>query len=84
MFQAWSSVLYKLIPNVQELEKSLKLFADVMECNEIVLFDLATVFMLVRHVRVPHNDINRFQKILINLKKIREKYKLVSYNNKQQ
>ena len=40
--KAWSSIVYMLIPNVSEVERSLGEFADIMEADEVLLFERAT------------------------------------------
>lgn len=34
-FRAWSSIVYKLIPNVKALESSLKQFAEIVDADEV-------------------------------------------------
>lgn len=52
--QAWSSIVYQLIPNVQQLETNLRNFAQIIEADEVLLFERAT--FLVRH---PDNTLER-------------------------
>jgi Ras-related GTP-binding protein A/B len=40
--QAWSSIVYSLIPNVQLLESHLGKFCTICEADEVVLFERAT------------------------------------------
>lgn len=40
--QAWSSIVYQLIPNVQQLETNLRNFAQIIEADEVLLFERAT------------------------------------------
>lgn len=40
--QAWSSIVYQLIPNVQQLEMNLRNFAQIIEADEVLLFERAT------------------------------------------
>ena len=47
VYQAWSSIVYQLIPNVTELEDNLSKFADIIDGDEVLLFERAT--FLVRH-----------------------------------
>eukprot|EP00127_Corallochytrium_limacisporum_P000757 Clim_evm43s25 gene=Clim_evmTU43s25 len=63
LYRAWSSIVYSLMPNVNQLEANLKVFAQLMEADEVVLFERAT-FLVVSHVsRVQHPDVHRFEKI---------------------
>ena len=41
-FQAWSSIVYQLIPNVQALETSLTNFGNIIDADEVLLFERAT------------------------------------------
>lgn len=45
--QAWSAIVYQLIPNVQHIESSLSTFIDVIDADEVLLFEKAT--FLVRY-----------------------------------
>lgn len=42
LWQAWSSIVYQLIPNVQQLETNLRNFAQIIEADEVLLFERAT------------------------------------------
>lgn len=55
--------MYKLIPNVQELEQSLKMFAELMECDEVLLFERATFLIISFCERARHRDGHRFEKV---------------------
>lgn len=55
--QAWSSIVYQLIPNVQQLETNLRNFAQIIEADEVLLFERAT--FLVRTQRHPDNVLER-------------------------
>ncbi|KAL4705657.1 hypothetical protein ACJJTC_011219 [Scirpophaga incertulas] len=48
LYKAWSSIVYKLIPNVKALESSLKQFAAIVDADEVLLFERAT-FLVVSH-----------------------------------
>ncbi|CAK1548641.1 unnamed protein product [Leptosia nina] len=63
LYKAWSSIVYKLIPNVKALESSLKQFAAIVDADEVLLFERAT-FLVVSHCqRRPHRDAHRFEKV---------------------
>uniref|UniRef100_H2UE88 Ras-related GTP-binding protein n=1 Tax=Takifugu rubripes TaxID=31033 RepID=H2UE88_TAKRU len=51
LYKAWSSIVYQLIPNVQQLETNLRNFAQIIEADEVLLFERAT--FLVRTQRHP-------------------------------
>lgn len=62
-FQAWSNIVYELIPNVKELEQNLKEFTNIIDADEVLLFERAT-FLVISHYRMrPHRDANRFEKV---------------------
>jgi len=63
LYRAWSSIVYKLIPNVKELEQSLKLFADLMDGDEVLLFERATFLVISHCQRNLQRDIHRFEKV---------------------
>lgn len=63
LYKAWSSIVYKLIPNVQELEANLKQFAEIIEADEVLLFERATFLVISHSQRKEHRDIHRFEKI---------------------
>jgi len=63
LYKAWSQIVHELIPNAVQLEKSLKDFADVIEADEILLFE-KTTFLVVSHcLKKDHSDSHRFEKI---------------------
>ena len=55
--------MYMLIPNVVEVEKSLGEFADIMEANEVLLFEKSTFLIIAHAQRAEHRDVHRFEKI---------------------
>ncbi|XP_057394538.1 ras-related GTP-binding protein B isoform X2 [Balaenoptera acutorostrata] len=46
LYKAWSSIVYQLIPNVQQLEMNLRNFAEIIEADEVLLFERATFLLL--------------------------------------
>jgi len=63
LYQAWSSIVYSLIPNVRALEQQLDQFCQVCEADEVVLFERAT-FLVISHSNTKkHEDVHRFEKI---------------------
>lgn len=63
VLKAWSSLVYQLIPNVQELEEGLKRFADVLECDEVLLLECATLLVISSYVVKKDRDGKRFEKV---------------------
>ncbi|XP_035211765.1 ras-related GTP-binding protein A-like [Stegodyphus dumicola] len=63
LYEAWSSIVYKLIPNVQQLQANLKQFADIIEADEVLLFERATFLVIARAERKEHRDVHRFEKV---------------------
>lgn len=61
--RAWSSIVTMLIPNVAALENSLTHFANVIEADEVLLFEKAT-FLVISHCQSKKNrDSHRFEKV---------------------
>ena len=42
LYKAWSQIVYQLVPNVKGLEKTLENFAEIIDADEILLFEKAT------------------------------------------
>jgi len=63
LYKAWSSIVYKLIPNVHRLESSLEQFASIIDADEVLLFEKAT-FLVISHCQIKHHkDVHRFEKV---------------------
>ena len=45
--QAWSAIVYQLIPNVQHIEQSLATFINLLDADEVLLFEKATFLVSV-------------------------------------
>lgn len=63
LYKAWSNIVYQLIPNVQQLESMLANFANIIDADEVLLFERATFLVISHCERKPHGDIHRFEKI---------------------
>jgi Ras-related GTP-binding protein A/B len=63
LYKAWSSIVYSLIPNVRQLEDHLEQFAEILEADEVVLFERATFLVISHSTRMKHTDGHRFEKI---------------------
>ncbi|KAH9514738.1 hypothetical protein Btru_023466 [Bulinus truncatus] len=63
LYKAWSSIVYQLIPNVQQLEENLSNFATILDADEVLLFEKATFLVISYCERVQHRDVHRFEKI---------------------
>ena len=61
--RAWSSIVYMLIPNVKELEQSLNQFANIIDADEVLLFERATFLVISHCERRVHRDVHRFEKV---------------------
>ena len=61
--QAWSSIVYSLIPNVRQLENSLSEFANIIDADEVLLFERATFLVVSHSQRKLHKDPHRFEKV---------------------
>uniref|UniRef100_A0A915CLP2 3-oxoacid CoA-transferase n=1 Tax=Ditylenchus dipsaci TaxID=166011 RepID=A0A915CLP2_9BILA len=63
LYKAWSAIVYELIPNVSHMEQRLKKFAEIMDADEILLFEKATFLVIAQAQRVKHDDVHRFEKV---------------------
>jgi Ras-related GTP-binding protein A/B len=63
LYKAWSAIVYQLIPNVQRIEDSLSHFIDIIDADEVLLFEKATFLVISHCERKPHEDVHRFEKI---------------------
>lgn len=63
LFNAWSKILYELTPNVKILERGLEQLSELLEADEVILFERATFLQLACHSRRQHLDEHRFDKI---------------------
>lgn len=52
-----------LIPNVEALENTLKYFAEIIEAEEVLLFERATFLVISHYQRIEHRDSHRFEKV---------------------
>ncbi len=51
VLQAWSAIVHSLIPNVKRLEDELRLFCDMCDADEVVLFERATFLVISQSIR---------------------------------
>lgn len=63
LYKAWSSIVYQLIPNVKQLEANLTQFGDIIDADEVLLFERATFLVISYSERRHHRDAHRFEKI---------------------
>ncbi|XP_065568589.1 ras-related GTP-binding protein A-like [Artemia franciscana] len=63
LYRAWSSIVYQLIPNVHELESNLQEFAQILDADEVLLFERATFLVIAHAESVKHRDPYRFEKV---------------------
>jgi len=63
LYKAWSSIVYMLIPNVKDMENSLHDFAEILDADEVLLFEKATFLVISHAERKEHRDVHRFEKI---------------------
>lgn len=63
LYGAWASIVYQLIPNVKALEHSLNYFADIVDADEVLLFERATFLVISHCERKQHRDGHRFEKV---------------------
>lgn len=63
LYRAWSNIVYMLIPNVEALGNTLKYFAQIIEAEEVLLFERATFLVISHYQRMEHRDSHRFEKV---------------------
>ncbi|KHJ92992.1 Gtr1/RagA G protein region [Oesophagostomum dentatum] len=63
LYKAWSAIVYKLIPNVSEMEQKLKQFAAILDADEVMLFERATFLVIAHAEMTEHRDMHRFEKV---------------------
>nr|XP_054112910.1 ras-related GTP-binding protein A-like [Callithrix jacchus] len=63
LYKAWSSIVYQLIPTVQQLEMNLRNFAQIIEADEVLLFERATFLVISHYQCKEQRDVHRFEKI---------------------
>jgi Ras-related GTP-binding protein A/B len=67
LYKAWSSIVYALVPNVEELKAQLSKFCHLCHADEVVLFEHAT-FLVISSAETTdttrrHADIHRYEKM---------------------
>ncbi|CAB3404192.1 unnamed protein product [Caenorhabditis bovis] len=63
LYKAWSAIVYKLVPNVHQMEEKLKRFGQILDADEVILFERAT-FLVIAHAAIKeHKDVHRFEKV---------------------
>ncbi|KAL7671111.1 hypothetical protein ACOME3_006020 [Neoechinorhynchus agilis] len=72
LYKAWSQIVYMLIPNMALLERKLQNFADLLDADEVLLFERATFLVISQCTRTMHRDINRFEKISSIIKQFKQ------------
>jgi hypothetical protein len=61
--QAWSTIVYSLIPNASRLEKHLMTLCTACAADELVLFERASFLVISQAIVGSHEDPHRFEKI---------------------
>jgi Ras-related GTP-binding protein A/B len=63
LYKAWSAIVYHLVPNVTAMEQKLNQFADIIEADEILLFEKATFLVVAQVSKKEFTDHHRFEKV---------------------
>ncbi|OQR68228.1 ras-related GTP-binding protein A-like [Tropilaelaps mercedesae] len=63
LYKAWSSIVYTLVPNVEKLERSLNRFTQIINADEVLLFEKATFLIISHQQQREHPDMHRFEKV---------------------
>ena len=56
LYNAWSSIVQTIMPNLQSINQSLERFCKVIECDEIILFEKST-FLIVAYYKHENDTI---------------------------
>ena len=70
-----------LIPNVKELEQSLNQFANIIDADEVLLFERATFLVISHCQRRYHRDVHRFEKVSNIIKQFKLSCRLAIFQN---
>lgn len=63
LYKAWSTIVSIMLPNIRQLEESLKQICCTLNADEVVLFEKSTFLVISHYDKVNHDDIHRFEKI---------------------
>jgi len=63
LYKAWSTIVSIMLPNIQQLQQSLKQICTSLNANEVVLFEKSTFLVISHYDHIGHEDIHRFEKI---------------------
>uniref|UniRef100_A0A914WDJ6 Ras-related GTP-binding protein A n=1 Tax=Plectus sambesii TaxID=2011161 RepID=A0A914WDJ6_9BILA len=63
LYKAWSAIVYQLVPNVRMMEERLKEFAEILDADEVLLFERATFLVIAQAQITSHKDVHRFEKV---------------------
>jgi Ras-related GTP-binding protein A/B len=63
LYKAWSTIVSIMIPNIYQLEQSLKQICTSVNANEVVLFEKSTFLVISHYDAAKHEDVHRFEKI---------------------
>ena len=56
LYRAWSSIVSFLLPNIQVLKKNLKTFCEMINADEVVLFERSTFLVISDYDARNHED----------------------------
>ncbi|XP_022201155.2 ras-related GTP-binding protein A-like [Nilaparvata lugens] len=71
LYQSWSSIVSTLVPNYENLEVSLKNFANIIEADELLLLEQRTFLKICHYQRNANRDAHRFEKLSNILKQFK-------------
>jgi Ras-related GTP-binding protein A/B len=82
LYKAWSTIVSILLPNIKQLELSLKRFCETVNANEVVLFEKSTFLVISHFDAMGHTDDHRFEKISNIIKQFKLSCIKTNYNFK--
>ena len=63
LYEAWSAIVYSLIPNISRIESNLKIFCELCNADEVVLFEKSHIFGHQSLRQQRYHDRHRFEKV---------------------
>lgn len=63
LYKAWSQIVQLLIPNMSVIKDTLKVFAGICDCDEVVLFEKQTFLIIAYHENRPNKDIVKYERL---------------------
>lgn len=64
LYNTWSLIVQQLLPNTEQIKKSLQSFCQLMGCEEIILVEKYTFLIISFYQKINNNkEINKYERI---------------------